>query len=368
MNQDTHARVQPRKLPLHDYHADRGGRFGQFGDWEVPLYYTSILEEHHAVRTRAGLFDISHMGEFLFEGAGSERFLNDLLPRDVTALKPGAAFYAPMLNAQGGIVDDVILYRFAADHFLLIVNAGNIAKDEAWVLGRPSISDCRFTNISDTKGLLAIQGPASAAILAAVVKDQSIARLKNYHFMEWKSGIVARTGYTGEDGFEVMVDQKDLPELFEELFEKGKSFGLLPAGFGARDTLRLEAGMLLYGHDMDEGVNPYEAGIGWTLSDKPVDFSGKAALSAIKNKPLKRKRIGFEMLDRGIPRQDYEIIIDGKTAGKVTSGSFSPTLQKNIGMGYVDTAVWQEASDIGIQVRQSVLKARVVGLPFYKRK
>ncbi len=353
-----------RRLPLHAKHAQMQARFGAFGEWEVPLYYTSILEEHEAVRKRAGLFDISHMGEFFLTGPRTEAFLQELLPRDINRVAVGAASYTPLLNERGGIVDDVILYRFGADLFLLIVNAGNVEKDFNWIKPRVP-SGVHFENQSEDKGLLALQGPQSAAILKAATKED-FSMLSYYHFREWGGGMIARTGYTGEDGFEIMVDQKQLPEIWDALFRAGTALGLVPAGFGARDTLRLEAAMPLYGHDMNDDTSPFEVGIGWAVDLEKKSFVGYEPLTAQKKEGVKRQLTGFEMIDRGIPRQDCPIQKAGKEIGRVTSGSFAPSLQKNIGLGYVPAEDAEPGREIEIVIRANPLKARIVKLPFYK--
>ncbi len=356
-----------RPLPLHQHHAQKGARFGVFGDWEVPLYYTSILEEHEAVRRRAGLFDISHMGEFFFRGPTAEKFLDDLLPRRIARMKPGQALYMPLLNEAGGMVDDVIIYRLGLDGFLMIVNAGNVAKDFHWILSRVP-EGVRFSNESDAFGLLALQGPASPVILGEAFRIPELASMGYYHFMEFRNGIIARTGYTGEDGFEIMAPQKELPEIWETLLEAGEKAGLAPAGFGARDTLRLEAAMLLYGHDMDEDTTPLEAGISWAVDLTKEAFVGREPLVAQKKEGVSRRLIGLEMMDRGIPREDYEIKRGGNLIGTVTSGSFATTLQKNIGLGYVSADQATIGNDVEVIIREKPLKAKIVSLPFYKRK
>lgn len=354
-----------RRLPLHDRHAEKKAKFGTFGDWEVPLYYSTILEEHEAVRRQAGLFDISHMGEFFFKGGKAESFLQYLLPRDVKRLSNGQAFYTVLLNEKGGIVDDIILYCQAANDFLMIVNAENVDKDFQWIQGR-LMQGVDFFNASDQKGLLALQGPQSPEIIRRLF-GPSYASLNYYHFASYKNGVIARAGYTGEDGFEIMVDRRDLPKVWDEIFAKAGD-QVVPAGFGARDTLRLEAGMLLYGHDMDDETTPFEAGIDWTIDIEKPDFIGRKQLLEQKEKGITKRLIGFEMIDRGIPRQGYEIARQGKTSGMVTSGSFAPTLQKNIGMGYVNPQDSDIDVRIEIKIRSHSVKAKIVKRPFYKRK
>lgn len=363
---------QIRRLPLHEKHISGGAKFGQFGDWEVPLYYTSILEEHEAVRERAGLFDISHMGEFFISGIGAETFLERILPRTIRTMPEGKALYMPLLNERGGIIDDIILYRFGREAFLMIVNAANIEKDFRWLgscenqLANAINTPFKLENQSDERGLLALQGPASAMMIERAFGIKS-SGLGYYHFQPWKSGMIARTGYTGEDGFEIMVDLKDLPEAWDQVFEAGADLGLVSVGFGARDTLRLEAAMLLYGHDMDDEISPLEAGIRWAVElDKP-SFIGKEKLLTQLKEGIKRKLVGFEMLDRGIPRQGFLIEKEGHLIGHVTSGSFAPSLQKNIGLGYVAIEEANLGNEIDILIREKLVKAKVVKLPFYKR-
>jgi aminomethyltransferase len=294
-----------RQLPLHQTHLKHGAKFGVFGDWEVPLYYTSILEEHETVRRRAGLFDISHMGGFWFTGDSAAAFLNEILPRRVVDMEPGRALYCPLLNENGGFVDDVVLYRFSVDRFYLIVNAGNTAKDLEWITSRLATGvECR--NASGTVGLLALQGPLSEIILSKAL-DCGLSDLKYYRFKPWGNGMIARTGYTGEDGFEILADVAELSAIWTSIMEAGRQAGIAPAGFGARDTLRLEAGMPLYGHDMNDAVTPLDAGLDWAVDLTKDFFVGKRALLRQQKEGIRQKLVGFEMLERGIPRQDYEI-------------------------------------------------------------
>ncbi len=354
-----------RRLPLHEKHAAKGARFGAFGEWEVPLYYTSILEEHQAVRRKAGLFDISHMGEFFVSGRQAEDFLQALLPRDISSIRDGQAKYMPLLNERGGMVDDIVVYRLSRERFLIIVNASNIEKDFSWIKPRVP-SGVVFENQSEVKGLLALQGPASSQILKGAF-GSDFDRLHYYEFAEWKSGIISRTGYTGEDGFEIMADKKELQEIWERLFAAGAA-SLLPAGFGARDTLRLEAAMPLYGHDMNDDISPLELGIGWAIDLEKPSFCGRDVLVKESQQGSRRKLVGFEMIDRGIPRQDCLIQKGGREIGKVTSGTFAPTLQKNIGLGYVPAEASSIGNEIEIIVRDKPLKAKIVKRPFYKRR
>ncbi|MFA6600659.1 MAG: glycine cleavage system aminomethyltransferase GcvT [Candidatus Omnitrophota bacterium] len=355
-----------RVLPLHEKHAKLQAKFGAFGEWEVPLYYTSILEEHEAVRSRAGLFDISHMGGFWIEGPGAVSFLEELLPRRVAPVEPGRAVYSPLLNEHGGFVDDIVFYRFSQERFYLIVNASNVRKDAEWITSRLT-GGVGFSNETGKKGLLSLQGPASPRILGRVC-GKDFLELKYYRFKPFNDGMIAKTGYTGEEGFEILVDVEDLPKIWDDLFDAGKSEGLTAAGFGARDTLRFEAGMLLYGHDMDDRTTPLEAGVGWAVDLSKGSFVGREALLRQNRDGVPRRFVGLEMIERGIPRQGCEILKNGVPAGQVTSGSFSPTFRKNLGLGYVADEWSAPGTEVEIMIRQNPVKARVAPLPFYRRK
>lgn len=356
----------PRQLPLHQKHVDRSAKMGQFGDWEVPLYYTSILQEHEAVRTKAGLFDISHMGEFFFSGAHAASFLDSLLSRDIAGLEVGQASYMALLNDDGCVIDDIIVYRFADERFLMIVNAGNVEKDEAWIRSKIP-SNVLFENKTNELGLLALQGPLSEPLIRKAFGDDAVEGLGYYKFRSCDgSGMIARTGYTGEDGFELMVPLNELEKVWDDLFEAGGE-DLVPVGFGCRDTLRLEAGMPLCGHDMSEETNALEARLGWTLDFSKENFIGKKALEEIKSNGVNQKLVGFEMLDRGIPREHYKVQVGGDVVGEVTSGSFAPTLKKNIGLAYVKSDFSKQGTEIEIMIRDKPAKAKITKLPFYKR-
>lgn len=338
---------------------------GAFGAWEVPLYYSTILDEHEAVRSKAGLFDISHMGEFRIQGAGTIEFLQKLLPRDISKMTFGQALYMPLLNEEAGIIDDILLYRIAQDEYFFVVNAGNVDKDFAWIKPRVP-QNLKFENLSEHYGLIALQGPLSVSLVTQCF-GEAYAKLAYYHFQAFQDGMISRTGYTGEDGFEIMAAKDQIPAIWDKLMTAGSKDGLKPIGFGARDTLRLEAGMPLHGHDMSEAVNPLEASIGWAIDFSKSGFIGEARLREVKAAGPAKKRVGFEMLERGIPREHYEIRKNGAVIGEVTSGTFSPTLKKNIGLGYVSAAEARAGNEIGIVVRDKTLNARIVPLPFYKR-
>lgn len=350
-------------MPLHSEFLVLNAKMGAFGQWEVPLYFTSILDEHEAVRTRSGLFDISHMGEFKVRGRGALAFLQKLLPRDLSRMENGQALYMPMLDENGGVIDDVIVYRSGPQEYFLIVNAGNVDKDSAWVSSHVT-EDVHFENLSEHYGLLAFQGPEAALIIERLFGSQ-YAALRYYRFAPFRDGFISRTGYTGEDGFEICVAKSDVPKLWQDIRAAGQT---APIGFGARDTLRLEAGMLLCGHDMNEDTTPLEAGISWALDLSKPDFIGLAALRKQQSEGVKRKMAGFILKERGIPREGYGIQKNGRIIGKVTSGAPSPTLKENIGLGYIEAAEAVLGSEIEIIIRGRSFKAIITTLPFYKRK
>jgi aminomethyltransferase len=358
--------TEPTKLPLHEQHLQKGARMGDFGGWLVPLFYSSIMEEHAAVRNKAGIFDISHMGEFLAEGPGALDYLETNLPRRIAPVKLSQAIYMPLVNDQGGMVDDIIVYRMAEQKFLIIVNAGNIEKDFSWFTSRVT-QGVTVTDLSHEMGLLALQGPLSQTILlecfGAFYKD-----LRRFHYKDFEGGVIARTGYTGEDGYEIMVPKHKLKQVWDVLFRVGAKHGLLPIGFGARDTLRLEAAMPLYGHELTDELTPLEADLDWAIDLTKEVFPGSDVLKKQKKAGILKKRVGFEMTERGIPRQGFEIQKEGKLIGTVTSGSFIPTTGKNIGMAYVTAAEAKNGNTIDIMVRGKPVKAVLVSLPFYKRK
>ena len=356
------ASSQTERLPLHDKHVSRNARLGQFGEWEVPLYYRGILEEHEAVRTRAGLFDISHMGKFEVSGPSCASVLDSILPRPIAAMKETKALYMPLLNDEAGILDDIIVYRIAAERFFIIVNASNVDKDRTWLKARLE-GKANFKDLTRDRCLVALQGPESPKVLAKILGKNDFESLGYYHFALWEDGMIARTGYTGEDGYEIMASKA----LIEKLWDSLLAAGVEPVGFGARDTLRLEAGMPLYGHDLNEGVTPLEAGIGWAVDLTKPAFPGKKVLESRKAAGVRTKLVGFEMAERGIPRPDFEVRKNGIRIGRVASGSFAPTLKKNIGMAYVDYAYAQAGAEFEIVIRDKEVKARIVPLPFYKR-
>jgi aminomethyltransferase len=363
------------KTPLHAQHVAAGGKMVPFGGWDMPIDYSGkglgVIKEHLAVRRAAGLFDVSHMGEVDIVGPGALAFLQRVTSNDVAKLQDGHAQYSALPMPSGAPVDDIIVYRFNAERFLLVVNASNRAKDVAW-LNSQGAKGCEIHDRSDEFALLALQGPKAAGILQTL----TTADLSKVGYYKFTTGAVsglpatlARTGYTGEDGFEIMVKAAEGPALWDALMAAGSGVGLVPAGLGARDTLRLEAKMCLYGNEIDETTTLIEAGLGWITCVEPHkgDFNGRAILAEQKAKGTARKLVGFEMKDRGIARHGYPVLIKGKAVSKVTSGSMAPFLEKNIGLAYVPSEHSATGSPLGIEIRGASVAAEIVKTPFYKR-
>jgi len=357
-----------RKTPLYREHINLGAKVIEFGGWEMPVYYTNVIDEHITTRTKAGLFDICHMGEFFIEGNDAFKLIQNVITNDLGKLGDGKAFYSVICSESGGVIDDLFVYRFNENKFMIVVNASNIEKDFKWFLKQKNF----FTNVLITDktaetAKIDIQGPESEKILQRLTKFD-LKNLKRFHFVEDNvngvPAIVSRTGYTAEDGFELYLKEKPSVFLWNKLLEIGGEFGLKPVGLGARDTLRIEAGYSLYGHELTEDINPLEAGIGFVVKLDKQGFIGKKVLEKIKQEGLKRKIVAFEMLERGIPREHYEIHKDGKI-GYVTSGTMSPTFKKGIGMGFVKIEEAIEGNEINIKIREKLYLARIVKRPIY---
>ncbi|MBV9692029.1 MAG: glycine cleavage system aminomethyltransferase GcvT [Ktedonobacteraceae bacterium] len=369
----THEGGQLKRTPLYEQHRALGARLVEFSGWEMPVQYTSIIEEHKAVRTHAGLFDVSHMGEFKIEGEDALAFLQYLVPNNVAHLAIHQALYTTMCLPDGNVIDDLLIYHLAEQHYMMVVNAANIAKDLAWAQQQGH----RFQNVvitdqSDTTSLLALQGPLAQQILQPLT-EINLAAIRYYHcaagVVDGINCIVSRTGYTGEDGFELYCAPVDVVKLWKDLLAAGKSDGQgpLPTGLGARDTLRLEAGLCLYGHELDEQTNPLEAKLGWTVKLDKGSFIGRDALVAVKEHGPERKLVGIEMLERGVPRGGCDLYASDQHIGVLTSGAPGPAVGKNIGMGYVDAAHATVGHTIQVDIRGKRLAAQIVALPFYKR-
>ena len=342
-----------------------------FAGYNMPVQYNGLKKEHNAVREAAGMFDVSHMGEFFVEGPDALPFLQKVTSNDVSKLLPGKIQYSCMPNEEGGIVDDLLVYCFSNEHFLLVVNASNMDKDWNHLMHYAEGMDVTLRNDSAAYSLLAVQGPKATEILQTLT-GVDLAEIKYYHFVIGEMAgitdiIISATGYTGAGGFELYVFNQDAKKLWDAVLAAGEPYGLLPAGLGARDTLRLEMGMCLYGNDIDDTTSPLEAGLGW-ITKFTKDFVSSEKFAAQKEAGVSKKLVGFEMIDRGIPRHRYEIAdLEGNIIGRVTSGTNSPTTGKNIGMGYVPVALAAEGSEFAVVIREKHIKAQVVKLPFVKK-
>jgi aminomethyltransferase len=360
-----------RKTPLNAVHREMGAKMVLFGGWDMPVEYSGLIAEHMAVRQAAGLFDVSHMGQLEVSGTGAMAFLQRATCNDVARLVDGQAQYTALPLANGAPVDDAVLCRFSAERFMIVVNAGNIEKDFEWLRAQGP-AGCELRNRSDEYALLALQGPRAEEILRALT-TVDVAALKSYHFGQGSVGgheaIVARTGYTGEDGFELFVAPGAAAPVWRALLEMGRDAGLVPAGLGARDTLRLEARMCLYGNDMDETTTLVEAGLGWIVSVDPAkgDYPGRAVLEAQKKAGPPRKLVGFEVVGRGIARHGHPVYMGETAAGVVTSGTYAPWVKKNIGLCYLPAARAVPGAEFDVDIRGKRVPARVVPTPFYKR-
>ncbi|HEX9374249.1 MAG TPA: glycine cleavage system aminomethyltransferase GcvT [Roseiflexaceae bacterium] len=359
-----------KRTPLYDRHVAIGARMVEFGGWEMPVQYSGIVDEHGAVRSAAGLFDISHMGEVEIAGRDGLAFLQHVATQDVAAIGVGLANYSLLCRPDGGIVDDIFIYHLP-DRYLVVVNASNTDKDFAWMRDNARGFDVELTNTSDRTAMLALQGPLAETILA-LSADPHAAGLP-FHGVTTGTllgdipALIARTGYTGEDGFELFVDNDVAARLWDRLLALGKDSGLKPCGLGARDSLRFEACLPLYGHEIADDINPYEARLGWVVKLDKGDFVGRDALLEVKQAGLRRRLAGFEVIGRGIARGGYEIrSTGGERIGEVTTGMPSPTLSKNLGLGYVPADLSAEGAEFDVVVRDRPVRARVVRTPFYK--
>jgi len=358
-----------KKTPLYDTHVALGGKIIDFGGWALPVQYSSILNEHHAVRNAAGLFDVSHMGEILIEGSGAQEFIQQMITNDISKMSPGRIVYSPMCYRNGGTVDDLLVYQLDTNRYLLVVNASNTQKDYEWLRDNCNTKDLAIKDVSADYGLIAIQGPASQKILQKLISIP-LEEIRFFRFVDnvevaGVKALISRTGYTGEDGFELYVSSDQTVKLWEEIMEAGANEGLVPAGLGARDTLRFEAALPLYGQELSPNISPLEAGLDRFVKLNKQDFIGKDALVEQSEEGLKRKLVGFEMIDRGMPRTGYKVQADGKDIGFVTSGGLAPTLKKNVGLALVRIQYSNLQDEFFIQVRGKSLKARVISTPFY---
>lgn len=358
-----------KTVPLHQVHVQLGAKIVPFAGFEMPVRYSSDMEEHHTVRNNVGVFDVSHMGEFSVKGPKALDLIQKVSANDASVLFDGKVQYSYLPNADGGVVDDLLVYRYNEEEYLLVVNASNIEKDWNWIQSH-NTEGVEMKNLSDDLCLLAVQGPNATATLQKLT-EVDLASMEYYTFKIGKMAdiegvIISATGYTGAGGFEIYIQKEDAEKMWNAIFEAGKEFNIQPVGLGARDTLRLEKGFCLYGNDIDDKTSPLEAGLGW-VTKFTKDFINSENLKGEKEGGLKNKLVGFEMIDRGIPRGHYELCdAEGNKLGDVTSGTQSPTLQKGIGLGYVPTAYSKPDTEVFVKVRDRLLKAKVVKLPFVK--
>ncbi len=364
-----------KKTPLNAAHRELGGRMVDFGGWDMPVQYPAgVIDEHMRCRTAAGLFDVSHMGEIWVDGRGAIAFVNRLTTNDVTNLLDGQAHYSALTNERGGVVDDLLVYRFAEEKLLLVVNAGTTEKDWEWITSQKTDDDdMNLTNASGEFCQIAVQGPKAIEIIEKLT-ETDLSAIGYYHFTEgWVDdveSIISRTGYTGEDGFEIYAAPEYAEQLWKKLLETGNfgsADGILPCGLAARNTLRLESAMSLYGHELGDDITPLEANLGWITKLQKGDFIGSAALASQKEAGLSRKLAGFEMTEPGIARDGFDVYVGEEKVGVVTSGSPAPFLKKNIGLAFLPPDFAKAGQEIKIDVRGKHLRAVIVPTPFYKR-
>ena len=367
-------KIPLKRTPLFDTYKELGAKLIEFGGWEMPVHFSSIIEEHEAVRNNAGVFDVSHMGQILVEGKDAEAFLNELVTNDVTKCKVNQCQYTLMCKPDGGIIDDFLIYKLDENKYWLVVNAANTDKDYEWI--KQHVKDnVMVENISTDIGQLALQGPKAEEILQKLT-ETDLSQIRFYRFQQGVevAGIpdvlISRTGYTGEDGFELYVKADRVAELWDQLLEAGKDEGLLPCGLGARDTLRFEAGLGLYGQELSEDWTPLEAGLGFAVKFDKEDFIGKDALQKQKEKGIPRNIVGLEVTGKGIPRTGYKVFTadEEQEIGVITSGTHAPTLKKALGLALIESEYTEPGTAVKIQIRKRFVDALVVNKPFYKRK
>ncbi len=356
-----------KKTPLNHAHRALGGRMVEFGGWDMPVQYTGVLKEHRAVREQAGLFDVSHMGEIEIIGPKATEVCQNLITNDLMRLdEDGKILYSAMCYPEGGVVDDILVYRFSPEHYFIVVNASNIEKDFDFMLAHSS-PGADIRNVSENWGQIALQGPRSLDIIKKVT-NEPLEALDYFTFraagVAGVDAIVSRTGYTGEDGFEIYTPANRTEDVWKALLENGAPDGLVPVGLGARDTLRLEMGYALYGHELSKDITPLEAGLGWVTKLDKGPFVGREALLGQKERGVPRKLIGLKLIERGIPREQYPVVENGRTIGTVTSGTMSPTLQVGIGMALVERDAARLGSVIQVEIRGKPVAAEVVKAPF----
>ncbi len=358
-----------KQTPLYNIHLELGARMAPFAGWNMPIQFTGVIEEHNTVRNQCGLFDVSHMGEIEIRGSNALEAIQLLTTNDASKLTNWQAQYTILCNPNGGIIDDVTLYKFNEERYMFCVNASNTGKVYNWIKEQVG-STAEVKDISKLIGQIALQGPLSLEVLQPII-NKNLADLRYYRFHEDSIGttqsIISRMGYTGEDGFEIFTQADKIKDVWQEIMSSGKNFGILASGLASRDTLRLEMGYPLYGHELNEKTTPLEAGLDRFVKLDKLTFIGKTALEKKKEEGIKKRLVGLEMLEPGIPRQGYHIKKNGIVIGNITSGTFSPTLKKSIAMGYIETPFSSLDTELDIMIRKRLVKGRVVTMPFYKK-
>lgn len=366
-------KVTAKKTPLYGEHVKLGGNVVDYAGWFLPVQYTGLIPEHEAVRNAAGIFDVSHMGEITVKGKDAVAFVDYLMTNDITKIVDNQIIYTLMCYPDGGVVDDLLVYRYENNYLYLVVNASNTGKDYAWILEHKGDFDVEIENISDSVGEVALQGPFAQKILQKLT-DFDLDKIEFFHLqrdisVDGVNCMISRTGYTGEDGFEIYADNEGIVKVWNSVLEAGKEFGILPAGLGCRDTLRFEASLPLYGHEISQEITPLEGGFKYFVKlDKAADFIGKEALNKQWSEGLKRKLAGFELIGRGIAREGMEVQKDGVTIGHVTTGYMSPTLKKTIGNALLASEFTELGTEIEVMVRNKPVKAKVISKKFLKKK
>ena len=361
----------PKKTALYNSHGKYGGKIVDYSGWSLPVQYEGITAEHEAVRNNAGLFDVSHMGEVEIKGGQATDYIQNLITNDISNMNENQIIYSLMCYPDGGIVDDLLVYKYTNNHYMLVINAGNVDKDVEWMKNNIGGYDIELVDISADISEVAFQGPKAEEMLQELA-DIKLSEIAFFYFKKdvkiaGKNCLVSRTGYTGEDGFEIYMEHEDAEYLWDKILETGKDKGAKPAGLGSRDTLRFEANLPLYGNELSAEITPLEAGFGMFVKLNKPGFIGKEALEKQKAEGLKRKIVGFEMIEPGIPRHGYDVLADGKIIGFVTTGYNSPTLKKNIGLAMVDIKYSELDTPIEIQIRKKTAKAKVVNRKFYTK-
>jgi aminomethyltransferase len=361
-----------QSLLMVEFHKSAGAKMITFGQWEVPAYYTTIIDEHRCVRERVGIFDISHMGEIVISGKDARPYVQYLLTNNIDNYAHGTAFYALMCDQEGGIVDDVFVYPVGPELVFLVVNASNIEKDHAWMLANNPFKNVKIDNVSSKRAMIACQGPLANAVVSKVFHcDVSAIGFHKFTEMSFQDEkvVVSASGYTGERGFEIMFTNHQGPALWARLLELGEEYGIQPIGFGARDTLRIEAGCPLYGHELSKTIMPFEVNLSWVVKlEKNADFVGKEALKKALATGVRRKLVGLEMVERSVPREGYAVMQAGKQVGVVTSGCYLPTIDKNAAMALLNVHDMNSEEPVDVAIRGRHYKAKIVKLPFYRVK